>query len=66
MTKYVIVKEPDTAYQYRWCAYKKIFGLWGLMTYVDGSLSLDSAEDCENNVRNMISKTTSVVKEIEL
>jgi len=58
MGKYVIVKqESRTGGDYPvWVAYRVIFGMWGILTYVTNALSITSAEDCEQSLYNILHK----------
>jgi len=60
MAKYVIKREvvydSDDKPFFSWCAYRKIFGCYGVMTYISKSLSVTSSEDCENKLRDYLNK----------
>jgi len=56
--RYVIVKDQYNLF----FAYRKILGMWGILTYVSGSCS-DTMEGC---VRNLMPHKPVVVKEITL
>ena len=53
MAKYIIVKEPGVLYPLVWYAYKEHW--WG-RERIRESLSLQSANDCENSLRDFLSK----------
>jgi hypothetical protein len=67
MSKYVIVREEDPGLGYFWCAYRSFFGLHGWATRVSGTISIRSADECEERLRKVVFKSNDVlVKEIEI
>jgi hypothetical protein len=64
MAKYVIAYDLEMD---AWWAYRKVFGLWGLLTTIDGTCSVISAEECEQKLRCIINhKGKLIIKEVEL
>jgi hypothetical protein len=64
MAKYVIAKDMNRDV---WCAYRVFFGLWGILTYVNGTASVESAAKCEDYLIRELNREKKIkVKEIEL
>ena len=45
-------------------AYKKVFGLWGIITYVSGTAAY-TPEECEQKLRKIL-KGKPIYKELEI